>query len=393
MLILAIILTVLCSLVTLVWFTRHLMINVEKRSGFLLCDAYQGPPAGAPSLSVVVAAKDEEANIETCVRTMLDQDYPDYEVIVCNDRSSDRTAEIVQEIARQDGRVRLVNIEKLPDGWFGKNNAMQHGIAQARGKWICMIDADCRQTSPRTLSVAMQYAADTKADLLSVLPQLEMKGFWENAVQPVCSGVMMIWFHPDKVNNPATPNAYANGAFMLMSKDAYHAIGTHEAVRQCLNEDMHIARLVKEKKLNLRVVRGPKLYCVRMYTSLQQILRGWSRIFFGTFGTLPRLITSLTVLVMMGLLPYISAAMGLSLALAGAQNALAWALCGVAGMTASAMQVSAIYRFYRLIGAQANLCWSYSIGAAVAMVALFMSLSRLRKGAKVTWRGTAYPSN
>ncbi len=384
------ILTALGCLACLVWASRHYMISVERRRGFTLTGACAGPPPQSPLLSVVVAAKDEEACIETCVRSLLAQDYPRFEVIVCDDRSGDRTAEIVRDVAREDGRVRLVHIDRLPEGWCGKNHAMQNGIAQARGQWICMIDADCRQESPRTLSVAMQYALDHQVDLLSVLPRLEMDGFWENVVQPVCSGLMMIWFHPDKVNDPRKPNAYANGAFMLMHQDTYRAIGTHEAVRMCLNEDMHMARLAKQKGLKLRVVRGGGLYCVRMYTSARQILRGWSRIFLGTFGTFRRMAALLLILALTSLMPYVEAVAGWALADSSSVAGRWFLACGIAGTLATALQLTAIYRFYRLIGAQSSLAWCYPLGCAMAMIALVMSLSRLRTGTVVTWRGTTY---
>lgn len=389
---LSIILLVLASLVSLVWMSRHLKIWREKRNGFLLTAGYAGPPENAPLVSVIVAAKDEEENIESCVRSMLDQDYPNFEMIVCNDRSDDNTAAIVERLASEDSRVRLINIEHLPEGWCGKNNAMQNGVAAAKGEWICMIDADCEQTSRRTLSTAMQYAFDKGSDLLSVLPMLEMKGFWENVVQPVCSGIMMIWFEPDKVNSPNYSNAYANGAFMLMKRTAYEQIGTHEAVKNEVNEDMHMADRVKKAGLNLRVVRNKGLYKVRMYTSFKQILRGWSRIFFGTFGTLKRLSISLAVLMTMGLLPYIVAGVMLPLAVAGIEpTGWLWA-CGLAGVAGIVLQVSVIYLFYKLIGARKNLAWTYPIGCVVAIVALIMSLTKLRKGAKLVWRNTSYQS-
>jgi len=382
----------LACLVFLVWTSRHVLIHLERRRGFLLDEAYPGPPAAAPRVCVFVAAKDESETIEQCVRTMLDQDYPNFELIVCNDRSEDDTGLIVERIAAEDRRVRLINIEHLPDGWCGKNNAMQTGIATTDSEWICMIDADCRQTSRRTLSAAMQYAMDTGADLLSVLPTLEMRGFWENVVQPVCGGVMMIWFNPDKVNNPQKPNAYANGAFMLMRRSAYRRIGTHEAVKDQVNEDMHMAALTKRAGLRLRVVRNRGLYLVRMYTSLRQIIGGWGRIFYGTFGTLRRLSISLTVLAVMGLLPYAAAAAGFCLAWAGGRPAGWWLGCGVAGAAGAAMQISVIYRFYKLIGARRELAWTYPLGCAMAMVAAFVAISKLRKGATVTWRGTSYRS-
>ena len=383
-------LTVIVAGTALVWASRHLMIRREQREGILLTRESPGPPAEPPRVTVFVAAKDEEACIEACVRSMLDQDYPDYELVVCNDRSADRTAEIVEAVAAEDPRLRLMNIDHLPDGWCGKNHAMQHGIATSDREWICMIDADCRQLCPRTLSTAVQYALDTQADLLSVLPRLEMKTFWENLVQPVCSGVMMIWFHPDKVNDPRRPNAYANGAFILIRRSVYEAIGTHEAVKDCLNEDMHMARLVKESGRRLRVVRSNDLYVVRMYTSLKQIVRGWSRIFFGTFGTRRRLSISLAVLFVMSLLPYLAAGAGLGIALGGAEPAWPWWALGLAGCASVTLQLSVIFRYFRLLGAWAWLFWTYPVGSLITAWALIGSLGKLRSGAKVVWKSTAY---
>ena len=383
-------LTVLASLVALVWVSRHYLIWRERRNDSRLSPDYPGPPDDAPFIHVFVAAKDEADNIEPCVRSMLEQDYPNFSVTVCNDRSTDATGEIVERIAAEDPRVSLLNIERLPEGWCGKNNAMQTGICSTNSEWICMIDADCRQTSTRTLSTAMQYAADTDADLLSVLPDLDMRGFWEYAIQPVCGGVMMIWFRPDRVNDPNHPSAYANGAFMLMKRSAYEAIGRHERIKGEVNEDMHMADLVKKAGLNLRVVRSGGLYRVRMYTSLRSIVRGWARIFFGTFGTLKRLTLSFLLMTVMGLVPYVAAILGLSMGAAGAQGASLWWALGIAGAAGVVIQISVIFRFYRLIGARPLLAWSYPLGCLVVLLSLSIALSKLRKGAKVTWRGTSY---
>ena len=389
--ILAIIMIVLTSGVTAVWASRHLMIIRQRKHGFVLTEDYEHSGTGEhPRISVVVAAKDEQDNIEQCIRTMLEQDYPNFEMIVANDRSTDATAEIVERIAAEDARVRLINIEHLPDGWCGKNNAMQNAIAADDGDWICMIDADCRQTSKRTLSVAIAYAEQTGADLLSILPNLEMQTFWENVAQPVCSGIMMIWFNPDKVNDPDRPHAYANGAFMLMKRSAYERVGTHHAVRDKVNEDMHLAALVKSAGLNLRVVRNDGLSLVRMYTSLSETLRGWSRIFYGTFGTLKRLSISLTVLAVMGLLPYAAVIIGLSAAVAAATPAGLFLALTLLGIAAVAMQISVIWRFCPMVGAKSGIALTYPLGCVVGIVALVSAISKLRRGAQITWRNTAY---
>ena len=383
-----VVLTVFSVLVAMVWISRHVMIYQQQRSGRMLGPESPGPGDDPPLISVLVAAKDEEACIERCVRSMLDQDYPNFEMIVCNDRSDDNTAAIVERIAAEDPRLRLVNIESLPEGWCGKNNAMQMGIAQSTGEWICMIDADCRQTSNRTLSVALQHARDNDIDLFSILPDLEMNGFWEKTIQPVCSGVMMIWFSPDKVNNPNKPNAYANGAFMLMRREVYQAIGTHEAVKDQVNEDMHMADRIKKSGKKLRVLRSNGLYTVRMYTSFKQIIRGWSRIFFGTFGTLKRLTVSFLLMAVMGLLPYAAALVGLlGFHATGSTAAL---VCGIAGLAGVAMQLSVIFRYYRLLGNSGVLALTYSMACIITLVVIVISMTKLRAGATVTWKSTTY---
>ena len=385
-----VILIVLGGLSLAVWGSRHLLILAERRRDSLLRADRASGKADLPFVSVVVAAKDEAENIETCVRTMLEQDYGDFEMIVVNDRSTDATGEIVRSIAAEDRRLRLIDVEDLPDGWCGKNNAMQRGIAAARGDWICMIDADCRQTSTRSLAAAMAYALETDADLLSVLPNLEMKGFWENVVQPVCGGIMMIWFSPVKVNDASRGHAYANGAFMLMRRSAYERVGTHEAVKDKVNEDMHLAALVKAAGLKLRVIRNAGLYLVRMYTSLGEIVRGWGRIFYGTFGTLRRLTVSLAVLVGLGFAPWAAALVGLLAVAAGRPAASLAGACAAVGSAAAVMQLSVIYRFYRLIGARSSLAWTYPLGCAVGMASLLVAMGKLRKGSAVVWRNTTY---
>ncbi len=383
------VLIVLTGLPVLVWMSRHLMINREKRDGFVLTEAFDAPNTG-PRLSVVVAAKDEEQVIEACVRGMLNQDYQNMEMVAVNDRSGDRTSEILHRLAAEDGRLKVIDLDHLDKGWCGKNHAMQHGVAATSGEWIVMTDADCRQVSRRSLSIAVEYARRKNADMLSILPNLELLSFWEAVVQPVCSALMMIWFHPDKVNNPAKPHAYANGAFMMIRREAYEKLGTHEALKDKLNEDMHMALRVKQGGGAVRVVRNEGLCVVRMYTSLREIVRGWSRIYLGTFGTLGRLLATLGLLLVVSMLPYVAALAGVLAVGLHAPHRPLWAVLGLLGVAGVAVQISVIYRFYRLVGIRAQLAWMYLLGCCVAVAALIMSLSKRRKGSSVAWRNTVY---
>jgi cellulose synthase/poly-beta-1,6-N-acetylglucosamine synthase-like glycosyltransferase len=384
--------TVLMGAVFLVWLSRHVLITRQRRRAVLLTPDSPPAPPEAPAISVIVAARNEADNIGACLRCLLRQDYPRFDVVVCNDRSTDGTRAIVEEVAAGEERVRLVDIDRLPEGWYGKNHAVAAGAKASAGEWLCLIDADCRQTSPRTLSVAMRHALDTGADLLSVLPVLEAGGFWQRVMQPVCSGVMMVWFNPDRVNDPRKPTAYANGAFILIRREAYEAVGTHEAIRGEVMEDMHLARRVKHAGMALRVVQSRGLYTVRMYDSLREMLRGWCRIFFGSFASLGRLAASLALIVVMGLVPYAAAAAGLALAAAGVEPRGAWLVCGLSGVAGAAMQLSVVGRFYRLVGAGGRLAWTYALGCVLAGAAVVMAMWKLRAGARLTWRGTSYPA-
>jgi cellulose synthase/poly-beta-1,6-N-acetylglucosamine synthase-like glycosyltransferase len=382
--------------VTLIWASRHLEINRARRDEIpLRADQYPSPAGDSlPRISVIIAAKDEEDNIERAVRSMLKQDYPNFELIVVNDRSEDRTAEILEDIQTEtaDGRLQIVHVTDLEEGWFGKNNAMREGMARASGEWLCFSDADCHQESDRAISVAMQHALETETDFLSVLPRLETQSLWEQIVQPVCGGIMVFWFHPRRVNNPDHRAAYANGAFMLMTRNCYDTIGGHHEVRTEVNEDIHMARLAKERGQRLRVAQNEDLYTVRMYSNFGQIWRGWSRIFYGCFGTFRRLAISLTTLTLTNTFPYASLLIGmvvlLSTGLSSAGSAWTWVT--VAALAAVVMQQTVIVRYYRL--SKANPWWAptFIVGALLVSGMLINAMTKLGGKTSTTWRGTTY---
>ena len=382
-----------CGLVGLLWAVRHGAIARAIRDNHLLRhDSYPPASASSPKLSVLVAAKEEEETIETCVRTMLDQDYPNYEVIAVNDRSEDRTGKILDQLAEEyDGRLTVVHVETLPPGWLGKSHAMQLGVEQSCGDWLCFIDADCRQTCRSTLSVTVQAAEEKGIDFLSVLPVLETRSFWERVIQPVCAAIMVIWFNPAKVNDPRTKTAYANGAFMLMTRACYQAIGGHAAVKGYLNEDMHLARLAKELGHRLFVVENEGLYVTRMYASFVAAWNGWSRIFCGCFGSMRRLGLTLTLLLVASVFPYASLAVSLTMVLTTSDsNRDNWYVALAVTCLVVAVLKSVIIRFMRLVRAAPWAWITYPIGAILGAGMVVSAMRKLQ--GKTTWRGTEYTS-
>jgi cellulose synthase/poly-beta-1,6-N-acetylglucosamine synthase-like glycosyltransferase len=372
----------LLLLIGLVWLRRHLNLSRAGHDPVLLV----GDPGPAdppwPRLSVLVAAKDEEENIEACLSGLLSQDYPELELIVINDRSRDRTGEIIDAVAARDARVKAVHVRELPPGWAGKNHAMHVGVQRATGDYLCFTDADCHYHATGLLRAAVRYAHAEQIEFLSVLPELEAHTFWERVVQPPAGAIMVFWFAPEQVNSPASRCAYANGAFMLLTQAAYQKLGGHQQFRGVLNEDMHLAREAKRTGVSLRVLRGGGLYSVRMYVGLQQIWRGWSRIFYGCFGTWGRLLASAIFLSVFSLSPWIALLSSPFLGRVGPGIA-------VAALVAISAQQSVLRRFYRLCAMPPNWALSYPLGAALCLAITCNAMTRLA-GGQTRWRGTAY---
>jgi hypothetical protein len=185
------------------------------------------------------------------------------------------------------------------------------------------------------------------------------------------------------VNSPKSPRAYANGAFMLMPRKTYEAIGGHEPVKATLNEDMHMARRVKAAGLRLQVIRGGDLYRVRMYTGFRQIWRGWSRIFYGCFGTFPRLLISVLMLTVFSISPYVT----LCLSPWAGQS---WPWMTLAAAFAVVAQQSILWDFYGVTGNNPRWALTYPLGSALCLAMTLNAMRRLTGTVTTTWRGSTY---
>jgi cellulose synthase/poly-beta-1,6-N-acetylglucosamine synthase-like glycosyltransferase len=373
----------------LVWMGRLVLLGLFRRILPPLHSGMYADASGAlPAMSMLVAGKDEEANIEACLESLCCQDYPGLEIIAINDRSSDATAEMMDSAAWREPALRAHHVRSLPDGWFGKNNAMREGVSLSSGEWLCFTDADCVLESPRSLTVAMRYALETGADFISVLPSHEVHSIWERVIQPACSGVLLMWFNPVVVNNPNRKTAYANGAFMLLRRSCYDAIGGHEVIKEKLNEDIHLAINAKASGHRLRVVGNRDLYSVRMYGTLRDIWAGWSRIFFGCFGSLRRLLLAAGVVLASSLLPWLTLLVSCAFGPLGQAGSVPgdW-LCWVSAATC-AVQLVSMMLFYGLSRVNPLYGLAYPIGAVFGFGMLLKAAQCAAGDGTVVWRGT-----
>ena len=230
-------------------------------------------------ISVIIPARNEEKNISRCLENLLNQSYSNYEIIVVDDRSSDKTYDEVNRIQKNSNHaIKLVRVEKLPAGWTGKNYAMFTGSKAASGEWLLFTDADTTHRR-ESLSVSLGHAVEKKIDFLTLTPEVESKSFWEKTVQPLATSSLALWFDPNKVNDPTSQTALANGQFILIRKEVYEKVGGNESVKNEVVEDVELAKKVRASGYLVQFLNGTSLYSTRMYSSLKEIRTGWTRIF------------------------------------------------------------------------------------------------------------------
>jgi len=244
------------------------------------------PSGAAPvreKISVIVPARDEEINIGNCLSHLIKQDHPDYEIIVVDDRSTDRTGHLVENFKKLSPvPLKLVRVEKLPPGWTGKNHAMLVGSKAASGSRLLFTDADTTHKI-HSVRTALATAVEKKADFLTLAPEVECRTFWENTVQPLAVSSLALWFKTAELNEPGSDLVLANGQFILVTKKAYEAVGGNECVKNETIEDVELAKKIKKAGFSVLFLNGTLLYSTRMYTSLAQIFKGWTRIFIHLF--------------------------------------------------------------------------------------------------------------
>jgi glycosyltransferase involved in cell wall biosynthesis len=238
------------------------------------------PPAGVrlPSLSVIVPARDEERNLERCLRSLVAQRHVELEVLVADDRSRDRTPDIVRALMAEDPRVRLLMVDELPPGWMGKCHALEFAVrtGQPRGEWLLFTDADTWH-HPEGVAAALLEAEAAGVDMLSLVPTLEAPGFWERLVQPAVAALIALFHRPSRINRTDSPEAFANGQYILVRRASYAAAGGHRAVAGKVLEDVELAHALKRSGARIRLARGPEVFATRMYVGLGALVRGWKK--------------------------------------------------------------------------------------------------------------------
>ena len=328
-------------------------------------------------VSVIVPARNEEASLPTCLDSLVSQGGVVFEVIVVDDASADRTRQIAQSFPR----VHVIDAPALPSGWTGKNNALAAGAKTARGQWLLFTDADTVHR-PGSLARSLVEAEQHGAALLSYSPEQEVHSFWENAVMPVIFAELACTYRPSQVCNPASRAAAANGQYLLITRQAYDAVGGHSAVATSLLEDVALAKAVKQSGRRIFFRFGGDAVSTRMYRSFSQLREGWTKNLVLLFPSPLRLATLRVIefLLILG-----SATIAVVAISRGDYRP---------GALAAILAVTVITTFFRRIR-KAHFSWTSNVLALFGLPIFSYLLLRSRlayKKGTVTWKGRTYSS-
>lgn len=371
------------GIVVVYWLHSHSRIDIIVKPA--------SPPQNAPLISICIPARNEEQNIRVCVESALMQNYPNFEIIVLDDRSTDATPRILAELATLDSRLHPISGSDLPSGWVGKPHALHQASTSARGEWLCFVDADTF-LSPQALSSCYVKAMEVQADLFTTLHRQIMGSFWEKAVMPIVVTALSVGFNPRKVNDPTYKDAIASGQFILIRREVYEKIGGHASVRDQIVEDQALAERVKWSGDRLALADGTALISTRMYTSLSSMWEGWTKnmylglrdqpvlMWLGVIGASLALMAALLLPIWLGLGLLWMINGGGTVALIVLTEALTlWGAILIArGWAASQMGISPLYSLSTPLGA--------GIFAAMMIASAWLTLS----GRGVSWRGRHY---
>jgi len=370
------------SSLALIWFSRLLeaALGVPKISDVSLPE-WNRTTAGNPRVSIIVPARNEAEHVGQSLTQLLQLDYDNYEVIAVDDRSTDRTGEVMDQVASTPaarGRIRVIHVADLPPQWLGKAHAMWTGAKQASGEWLLFTDADVL-FRPDALTRTLTYAVAERADHLVLFPTFVMKGPGERMMIAFFQTLFVFGHRPWKVADPKAKDFMGVGAFNLIRRSVYEAVGTYEALRLEVLDDMKLGKVVKNAGYAQRNAFGHGLISIHWASGAIGVVQNLTKNMFAIVSfQWWRALASAFTLVFLNLLPFV----GVLAAHGWARLPYAAALVGMFGIYVGMSWMSDVPSYYLLLHPVSSVLFVY-------IMLRSMILTLWRGG--VVWRGTFYP--
>jgi glycosyltransferase involved in cell wall biosynthesis len=332
-------------------------------------------------VSIIVPARNEAADIEESLTSLLRLDYQDYEVIAVDDRSTDGTGQIMDRLAAipaAQGRLRVIHVDQLPKQWLGKTHAMWSAARRATGDWLLFTDADVT-FRPDSLRRAMAYADAERADHVVLFPQIVMKKPGERMMVAFFQTLFVFGHRPWKTADPEAPDHMGVGAFNLVRRSTYESVGTYERLRLEVLDDMKLGKVVKNAGFRQRNVFGDDLISLRWAKGAWGMVENLTKNFFAVLSfQWWRVLASCCAFAFLNLLPFA----GVWLAHGWQRLLYAVALLSMFGIYVGMSRRSPIPPYYFLL---------HPISTALFLYILLRSMSLTLWRGGVVWRGTRYP--
>jgi glycosyltransferase involved in cell wall biosynthesis len=372
-------------ILALAWFSRVVdaALGMPKLADIANPEWNRNPvtSTGNPRITLIVPARNEEADIEQTLRQLFALDYDNFEVIAVNDRSEDRTGEIMDRMAgdpQAKGLLRVLHIKQLPPHWLGKTHAMWSAAQQATGDWLLFTDADVR-FKPDSVRRALAYAESEKADHLVLFPQIIMKTPGERTMIAFFQTLFVFGHRPWKVADPSTDDHIGVGAFNMIRRKVYEAVGTYKRLRLEVLDDMKLGKVVKEAGYRQRNAFGEDLISLRWARGALGVVNNLSKNFFAVlrFSVL-RAVGGVVALTFLNLAPFVV----IWLVRGWERLPYAVALLSILLIYAGMSWKSRIPPYYFLLHPVSTMLFAYTV-----LRSMYLALSQ----DGVTWRGTKYP--
>lgn len=246
---------------------------IGNRSVRALRDVSAGQEHIPQRVSIIIAARNEQRNIREALQSLLDLDYPDYELIVVNDRSEDATGFILDEMAHDNPRLKIIHIDRLPAGWLGKNHALWAGSRQATGGLLLFTDADIVMEAT-VLTRAVGFMSQNRLDHLAATPSMHMPTSFLGMFGSAFIVIFSLFARPWKAGDPGSYFHIGIGAFNLVKRDVYGLVGGHETIRMRPDDDIKLGKIIKKAGYRQDVAYAPEFLNVEWYSSVREAIRG-----------------------------------------------------------------------------------------------------------------------
>ncbi len=338
-----------------------------------------------PLVSIIVPMRNEEQHVDTIISSLLKQDYPNVELLVMDDGSTDQTAALVQAWQAKDDRIHLHTIAALPAGWAGKSHALHEGALRAKGEWLLFTDADTVH-APQTLRLMMGHARSHSLDLLSLLPDMQLIGPAMRLLTPIGIQILSLRATPEAMRSQPRAHAVAVGQYLLVKRATY--VETHgydqPGLRQTFADDVDLAEMIKQRGYRLDIVSGKGLVSNIQWTDAKSAWQGWRKSTTSLAQKMPLAMLAAALFFLgLGFAPL------LALIWATDRKRPAWhrLLLALGGAGTGAVQMSTQSLVNRLFGLP--LRWALAASAGwIAFGFLALDALRLARGGKgAGWKG------